>query len=1085
MKRVSACALAIMLVLGIALPMNAATRGGLPLASADQETRVIVQLMQNPVLVYETQLKEKGTCTTQGLTTYANTLDKNLNNVINQAKSNGIDLEVEAQYTHSFFGFSAGIPFSQIAELEKLPGVKKVFPDLPVELPKIYYTVPQTGAPALWEMPEGYTGEGIIVSVIDTGIDYNHPFFWDLSDEDNPVPRVIGGWNFTQSDDPENPVDPTDPMDGHYHGTHVAGIIAANGSAFEGFDDFKGMAPDASLYAVKVLSDEGNGYSSWVISGIEWSVNPGDGLARADVINMSLGASYVTSPGYPTALAANAAAEAGVIVAAAAGNEGQDFPTSSAPSTGSKVISVASYGYIEEPFITVGETEIWEVRSSNCPEPDGLPYGIVYAGLGRYDEEAGIDDFDGLDLAGKIALMQRGETAFTSKVANAIERGAIAAIVFNSEPGLFGMAGEFDVPAYSISLENGEYILSCLEADPELQVAMGLLPAEDLMSDFSSAGPASDYSLKPDITAPGDAVFSTVPIAEGLFATLGGTSMSSPHVAGGAALLKQMYGDRLSVEEYKALIMNTSVLLFNRAEDKYPVTTQGAGAMDLYAAAMSRGLALPGSLSLRLDGAVNTITVRNLSEEPVTYEIEFISESLAAEYPAEITVEAGTTEEFVITFDLDELEEGHHEGYVVLTPTTEAVEGYTDRLSIPVYHYEGTHEDFFITDFEIPRQIYTGEAIDINFQLAKDVAYLEFGVYDTAGNYWGYIPFAGGMVAGSWTYRDFDLELPPGHYVMELYAETDDWFALSHKELSVIEPVIRLSGSNRFGTAAAISQEGWETAETVILARADDFADSLAGVGLSKKYDAPILLTNPGKLSAATQTEIERLGASNVIILGGIGAVSQEIEDQLVESGLTVERIGGKNRFDTAALIATAVIEGAPVDTAVIVYGHNFPDALAAAPRAATSGYPILMVNTDAIPVATQDFLTENNIENTIVVGGTGVISEEVFEALPNAIRVAGNNRYETSVQIASEGFDPYAVFIASGDSFSDALSLAALAAKYDSSLLLVKQNAIPASVADFMAKYKAKIFYIFVAGGEAVVSAEVAQALEYYMLPK
>ncbi|HOC06398.1 MAG TPA: S8 family serine peptidase [Bacillota bacterium] len=1081
MKRVLVFALAILLVLSMALPMNAAPRGGNVLASTDRETMVIVQLWEDPVLVYEAQLKERGVSSAESVETYANTLEKGLNNIVNQAKSSGIDLKVDAHYTHTFFGFSAGVPFSQIAKLEKLPGVKRVFPDLPVELPDITYTVPQTGAPSMWEMPGGFTGEGITVAVIDTGIDYTHPFFWfwPEDEEEEPIPKVIGGYNFTDEGGPEN------FKDGHYHGTHVAGTIAADGRGFDGWDDFIGMAPDANLYAVRVLGSDGKGYSSWVVSGIEWSVNPGDGLERADVINLSLGASYVTSPGYPTALAANAAAEAGVIVVASAGNEGQDFPTSSAPSTGSKVISVASYGYIEGPYIIVGETEIEDVRTSDCPVPDGEPHGIVYAGLGR------VDDFEDLDLTGKIALMQRGEIAFTEKATNAMHNGAIAAIIFNSEPGNFGMAGTFPIPAFSISLEDGNDLLAQLGLDPDLQVIMGLLPAQDLISDFSSAGPANDYSLKPDITAPGDAVLSTVPKAYGLFAVLGGTSMASPHVAGGAALLKQKYGDQLSVEEYKALLMNTSFLLYDREDNKYPVTVQGAGVLDMYAAGWSRGLALPASISLRVDGTENTVTVRNLSDEEITYEIEFVSDTLAAEYPEEITVPANFTEEFLITFDVTDLDEGHHEGYLILTPTTDVIVDsetsltLTDSLQIPVYHYEGTLEDFFIVDFEIPRVVYVEQPFDVKFTMAQDVAYFDIGVYDLEGNYWGYVPFESGAQAGTWTYHGLELGLPPGHYVIELYAETTEWFDLKHRELSIIAPVYRLSGSNRFETATAVSDAGWETADTVILARADDFADSLAGVGLSKKYDAPILLTNPGVLSPVTAAEIERLGAQNIIILGGTGAVSQEIEDQLVDEGKTVTRIGGSNRFDTAVRIAEAVIGETAVDTAVIVFGHNFPDALAAAPWAASNGYPILMVNSNNIPAPTEFFLDEHNIANTIVVGGTGIISEAVFDDLPNATRIAGNNRYETSVLIAAEDFDPNVIFFASGDSFSDALTLAALAAKFDSSLLLVRQNVVPASISDFLADYQAKISYMFVAGGEAVVSDAVVQALESFMLPK
>ena len=335
---------------------------------------------------------------------------------------------------------------------------------------------------------------------VDTGIDYTHPF---LGGGIGPDYKVLGGKNFTDSGDPD------DPMDGHYHGTHVAGIVAANSLGEPGWEDFKGMAPDASLYAVKVLGDDGRGYSSWIISGIEWAVNPGGDLRRADVINMSLGLSYVTSPGYPTALAANAAAEAGVIVVASSGNEGQDWPTSSPPGTGAKVISVGSYGYIKPVFIVVNGEEIRDVRPSDCPDPDGQPHFIAHVGLGRFDPDTGIDDFAGIDLTGKIALIQRGEIAFTEKVMNAQAKGAIAALVYNSEPGGFGMAGEFPIPAFSIPMELGEYILYLMSVNPNLQVTMGAHPPKTSCP-FSSAGPANDYSLKPDIS-PGDAVFSTLP----------------------------------------------------------------------------------------------------------------------------------------------------------------------------------------------------------------------------------------------------------------------------------------------------------------------------------------------------------------------------------------------------------------------------------------------------------------------------------------------------------------------------------------------------------------------------------------------
>ena len=1081
-RKLLACTLAVLLVFGLAMPSQA-TRREHQATFGDQETRVIVQLDQNPVLTHETMLKERGAYTVQGIESYASTLEKGLDSILSQAKSKGIRLQTEARYTHVFFGFSGSVPFSQIAELEKLPGVKKVFPDLPVELPYIDYTVPQTGAPALWNLGEGYTGEGMIVSIIDTGVDYEHLFLQDYSEYPEVSSRVIGGWNFTEDRTPD------DPMDGHGHGTHVAGIVASDGSPL-GYDDYVGMAPEALLYAVKVLSDAGRGYSSWVISGIEWSVNPDGDLPRADVINMSLGASGATDPNYPTCLAANAAAEAGVIVAASAGNDGQDIPTASAPSLAPKVISVASYGEIQTAYLVVDDMAFDYVTTCNSPSPDGLPHGIVHAGIGNPE------DFEGIGVEGKIALIQRGVLNFTEKVENAADAGAIAAIIYNNQPSqLIVMGGDFPIPTLFTLMEIGELILGELDVDPDIQVSMHVYPPEDLISDFSSAGPANDYSLKPDISAPGDLVFSLGP-GNSIGVGMGGTSMACPHVAGGAALLKQLYGDLLSVDEYKALLMNTAGMLYDEADNPYPVTTQGAGYMDLQAAILSRGIALPSSLSLRVSGPENVVTVRNLGDEQITYNIEFVSETLQAAHPQTITVAADSTSEFVINFDLKGLAEGHHQGYVRLVPTTPAVddggEQYYDTLSVPVYYYEGTHQEYFIVEFETPDYIYTGQSIDVLFNLSRNTTYLELSLLNLGGEYWDDPLFVaeGGITAGIWAYHDLDLSfLEPGHYLLQLYAEIgygDMDFTVKYNHIHVVEPVKRLSGSNRFATGVAISRAGWDSADTVILARADEFADSLAGVGLSKKLDAPILLTSTNKLDSSVQAEITRLGATKVVILGGTSAVSEAIVGQLPATVTDIERVGGSDRFATAAKIAEKVIEGSGLKIAIIVYGRNFPDALAVAPVA--DGCPILMVEKNSIPSATADFLEAYEISESWVIGGTSVISEAVQNSLPGPTRLSGSNRYQTAVKIAEaseEILNPSVVCIASGEGFADALCLGALAAKANSCLLLVSKNAVPSATAAYLESQKDKLFYIAIGGGNSVVSVGVESALQQFLLPE
>jgi putative cell wall-binding protein len=179
-----------------------------------------------------------------------------------------------------------------------------------------------------------------------------------------------------------------------------------------------------------------------------------------------------------------------------------------------------------------------------------------------------------------------------------------------------------------------------------------------------------------------------------------------------------------------------------------------------------------------------------------------------------------------------------------------------------------------------------------------------------------------------------------------------------------------------------VSQAGWpDGADTVLLARGDNFPDSLAGVSLAYQLNAPILLTPTASLNSATKQEIERLGASRVIILGGTGAVSEAVETELLAMATvdTVDRLGGANRYETAKLIAEELDKGASFDTAFLASGLGFPDALAAASYGAMKGYPILLTGRDSLPAATKAALDSlSGIQKVVIVGGEAVISSAV-----------------------------------------------------------------------------------------------------------
>ena len=287
----------------------------------------------------------------------------------------------------------------------------------------------------------------------------------------------------------------------------------------------------------------------------------------------------------------------------------------------------------------------------------------------------------------------------------------------------------------------------------------------------------------------------------------------------------------------------------------------------------------------------------------------------------------------------------------------------------------------------------------------------------------------------------------------------------------------RISGPERYSTANEIALEGWEKAETVIIASGQNFPDALAGAPLAYKLDAPILLTKKDSLPDQTKQMIEKLGARKVIVLGGTGAVSDDVRNSIEKiSGVEVERISGTTRYETAVKIAERL--GGTPDKAVIANGSNFPDALAIAPYAAKNGYPILLVKggSTTINEPTARLLRDKKISQTIIAGGSSAVSDAVESALPGANRISGENRYATSVAIIKElNMATENIYTATGRSFADALTGSVLAAKNGTSILLVDDKERPV-VSELVSNENLSNFQVL--GGRSAVNDKALNLL-------
>lgn len=612
-----------------------------------------------------------------------------------------VKADVLHEYSVTLNGLAIRVQGRDITTVLRTPGVKgatlarRVYPLLAT-------SVTQISAPQIWEQVGGAAnaGAGMKIAIIDTGIDPTHPFLRDPSLTPPPgYPR--GQLQFTSNKVivarvmSDRTLQWPTAIDDVGHGTHLAGIAAgiANFKTPDG-KTISGVAPKAFLMNYKALYEHGSdgffGTEQSVVAGIEAAVRDG-----ADVINLSLGGIAVTDPTLDSlALAAEGAVAAGVVVAVAAGNQGSSSSTVSSPGSAPSVLTVGA--------VSAGGLIVVPVRVTGPGTPpkdlisiDGIPFigppqPNAPVGPARYvPTELNGQPRPGTSLRGAIALIPRGEFLFAEKIRNAAAAGAIGAVIWNHTAGqepFAGLAPDTTIPAVLISNEDGQKLVAWYNQNPgsaQLQMGYPGAPRLDVLGDFSSRGPGPDYNIKPDVSAPGlDILSSTL---DGQFEKFSGTSMATPHVAGAAALLKQLH-PTWTPREIKAALIATAKPVFNLSRTKqYGLMDSGAGRIDVAAAGAVRALVDPPKMSfgrqtLGTRGGLSlsqTFRLRDVSGEGGTYTAQATLNSGHANIavhvsPDRLTLKPGGEVTFTVRLSSGPgLAPGDYEGQILLTgPST-------------------------------------------------------------------------------------------------------------------------------------------------------------------------------------------------------------------------------------------------------------------------------------------------------------------------------------------------------------------------------------------------------------------------------
>ena len=483
----------------------------------------------------------------------------------------------------------------------------------------------------------GFDGTGIIIAVIDTGVDYNHPDLFGFGNDG----KVVGGYDFVDNDN--------SPMDTNGHGTEVAGIISADGQ-------LKGVAPKSKILAYRV-SENGEAVSSdLIIKAIEQAVKD-----KADIINISLGVNLTSNK---IDQAVNKAIEQGVVVVTAAGNHGPELGSIGSPGINPNTITVgATYNNITSSLVAT--LEINEKRYQVLPMVGTIPIDEPITAeiiFGKYGRERDLTDSA---IKNSILLVERGSDIddeivyFSDKENNAANAGVKAIIVYNNIPGLFfgELLHEFAPSDYiptipAVSMSKGEGLVLRESLDEKTVGTLNIFYHPDFVAHFSSRGPVSPFYIKPDLVAPG--AFINTTLTDGKYNFTSGTSFAAPHVSGAAALLLEKKND-LSPSEIKSLLVTTSNMVSDAYGNNFPVEITGTGRLNITQAFNANLIIEPTSLTFNLSPQKKIqsqfLKIQSINGNDENLEISLIgNENVQYDYKLEnggINITASLNEEFL------------------------------------------------------------------------------------------------------------------------------------------------------------------------------------------------------------------------------------------------------------------------------------------------------------------------------------------------------------------------------------------------------------------------------------------------------